>query len=272
LEQVQLSVSLVIYNSSAESISGLLADIDSIPLAKNLYVYDNSQQKTDLSSVLKEYAQHIHTGENIGYGAGHNECIKKAEGSTCHLVVNPDVRFDGADIVKLYEKACSSDKIGLIIPSVYYEDGSFQYIYKLLPDPLTLFSRYGAKFLPKSFVKKQNFNYEMRFKDFTKEFELPVVSGCFMFGRTEVFTETGGFDDRFFMYMEDVDLSRRVSMKYKNLYFPDLKITHHFNKSSFKNFRIMTIHIKSAVQYFNKWGWFFDKYRKKVNMYALKND
>ncbi len=100
-------------------------------------------------------------------------------------------------------------------------------------------------------------------KNFNNEFELPVVSGCFMFCRSKALKEVNGFDDRFFMYFEDVDLSRRIGENYKNLYLPGVKITHGFNKASYKSLKLMKAHIASAVKYFNKWGWFLDGYRRK---------
>ena len=73
-----------------------------------------------------------------------------------------------------------------------------------------------------------------------------------------------GFDERFFMYLEDVDLSRRM-YKYKNYYYPDISVIHKHNKESYKTLKMTFIHIKSAIKYFNKWHWFFDRGRKEIN-------
>lgn len=271
---IRLSISLVLYNHNVSDISGLLADISKIELSHRLYIVDNSEQDTDLGSLADENIELISPGKNLGYGKGHNIAIRKAAeaGTECHLVVNPDVRFEGADISELYRYVMSDRGIGLVIPSVYYPDGSFQYIYKMLPNPFVLFIRYAARLLPAKLVEKSNFEYELRFKDFSEEFELPVVSGCFMFGRTEVFAEADGFDERFFMYMEDVDISRRIGERYRNMYYPYVRITHAFGKSSFKNLRLMRAHVVSACKYFYKWGWFSDCRRKRKNLSVLCGD
>jgi len=271
LAKIELSISIILYEQDIAELSGLLYDIKKINLCSKLYILDNSPLKIDLSSLVDDSTEIIYSSENLGYGKGHNACIERAikAGSQYHLIINPDVRFNGEDIRELYEFMEENEDVGMLIPSVTYEDGSFQYIYKLLPDPLTLFSRYGAKFLPKSIVEKLNFHYEMRHKDFSKPFELPVVSGCFMFCRTKALEDVGGFDDRFFMYMEDVDLSRRISHNYKNIYYPYVQITHGFSKASFKNFRMMRAHIASVIKYFNKWGWFFDPERRRINSKAI---
>ncbi len=119
-----------------------------------------------MSQLEDAHTEVIYSDENLGYGRGHNVCIAKAieTGAECHLIVNPDIRFRSDDISILYDYVISHENIGIVIPSVYYEDSSFQYIYKLLPDPLTMFVRYAAKYLPSVMVEKANYNYEMRFK------------------------------------------------------------------------------------------------------------
>jgi GT2 family glycosyltransferase len=90
--------------------------------------------------------------------------------------------------------------------------------------------------------------------------------------RTRIFEEVGLFDERFFMYLEDVDLSRRIHSQYKTIYYPDIHIYHHYHKASYKRFKHLKYHILSAVKYFNKWGWFIDKERKTINKNAKEKD
>jgi len=87
LEQLQLTISLVLYNETVSSIEGLVADINGIGLNKKLYIFDNSPIQTDLSCFHSDTTEVIHCGDNLGYGKGHNVCIQKAvkECSECHL-------------------------------------------------------------------------------------------------------------------------------------------------------------------------------------------
>lgn len=82
--------------------------------------------------------------------------------------------------------------------------------------------------------------------------------------------ETGGFDERFFLYLEDVDLSRRVSgLGLDVLYCPDSTVVHESQRRSYQDVKFLLYHIVSAVRYFNKWGWFFDPERDELNNKCL---
>ena len=100
---------------------------------------------------------------------------------------------------------------------------------------------------------------------------IPILSGCFMFLRTEALEKVGLFDEQFFMYMEDFDLNRRIHRAYKTIFFPEAVVVHEYQKASYKNIKLLKAHIKSAIYYFNKYGWFFDKERKKVNKKTLRD-
>jgi GT2 family glycosyltransferase len=90
-----------------------------------------------------------------------------------------------------------------------------------------------------------------------------------MFLRASVLRKTGGFDERYFMYLEDVDLSRRIGRVARTVYYPTVCITHAYQKGSYKSSVLLRRHIRSAIRYFNKWGWFFDAERTDVNRAAL---
>jgi GT2 family glycosyltransferase len=81
--------------------------------------------------------------------------------------------------------------------------------------------------------------------------------------------EVGGFDTRFFMYLEDFDLTRRIHRISRTIFYPDVSVIHEFNKGSYSNFTLLWRHIVSAVKYFFKWGWILDEERKKFNEKVL---
>jgi len=94
----------------------------------------------------------------------------------------------------------------------------------------------------------------------------PCLSGCFMFMRLSTLQENDiFFDDQYFMYCEDFDLIRRLHRVAKTLYFPGVTIVHDHARESYKSEKMLWAHIKSAVRYFNKWGWAFDRERREMN-------
>lgn len=98
---------------------------------------------------------------------------------------------------------------------------------------------------------------------------VPSLSGCFMFMRVDVLRKIGGFDERFFMYAEDLDLSRRIGTISDTIFNPNIIVMHGYDKGSYKSWKLLRFHIFSVFKYFNKWGWFFDSYRKDINKKCL---
>jgi GT2 family glycosyltransferase len=107
----------------------------------------------------------------------------------------------------------------------------------------------------KPLFKKRLETYDMRDVGYEHACDVPFVSGAFMFCRTQVLRELGGFDERFFLYFEDADLSRRVQNHgYRTVYIADVSVTHLWERLAHKSWRGTWLFMKSAYQYFCKWG------------------
>jgi len=156
-----------------------------------------------------------------------------------------------------------NQNIGLMMPKLLNSDSSLQYLPKLLPTPFSIFKRI--------FKVNQNFidQYEMRFVPTQQIYNSPIISGCFTLLNLKVIEIVGSYDESFFMYFEDFDLSRRVHKDYKTIYFPDTYVTHGYDSGAKKNFKLFFAFILSAFKYFNKWGWFNDNERVEINKRAL---
>jgi len=102
-------------------------------------------------------------------------------------------------------------------------------------------------------------------KDYSSAMNIPNLPGCFMFVRTNILVEIGGFDEKFFLYVEDVDLTRRLHEKSVTLYYPKIVIKHSLARASYKELKHGLYHVASAIYYFNKWGWFNDRERIAIN-------
>lgn len=274
---MKITGSLVTYHNSVEDVKNVIDSFLNTKLDVKLYISDNSSN-TKLEELCDDKRiEYIFNNSNKGFGYAHNIAIKKAEeeGSDYHLVINPDIYYEKGNLENLISYLEENEDVGLTMPKILYPDGRIQYVCKLLPTPFNLFAR---AFLPKwKWVEKIDSDYELRFTGYNKTMEVPYISGCFMAFRTKIFSEIGYFDDKIFMYLEETDISRRVAQKYKTTMYPQAQVYHKWEKGTHKNKKLRNITIKSAIYYFNKYGWFKDEERKKINekikqKYVIKSD
>jgi GT2 family glycosyltransferase len=261
-----ITASLVIYHNSQEEIDTLLACVLRSTIDK-LYIVDNSRH--DSYRILERRSDKIRYIHNIndGYGAAHNIAIREAlaTGARYHVVLNPDIYFADGTIESLTQYMDDDSSIGWVMPKITYPNGEVQNMCKLLPTPADLFIR---RFVPKRLMSDARTKF-----NFTTDYpiNIPYLSGCFMFLRTDALKEVGLFDERFFMYGEDLDLSRRMHMQYKTMFYPEVTVVHAHRAASYQSKKMLKIHIENIVMYFNKWGWFFDRDRRKINQTVLKS-
>ena len=233
-----------------------------------LYVVDNSH--VPLSHVLFEHPRvvYIFSGNNLGFGAGHNLAIARLDGlSDFHLLLNPDITFDPMVLPSLIQHMRSELNIGAIMPQVVYANGELQPLCKLLPSPVDLIFR---RFIPFNYFRNRiNQRYELHKLRQDMPSEIPSLSGCFLLVRTSIFLGMGGFDERYFMYMEDVDLVRRIGDLALTVYDPSVSVTHEYAKGSYRSKKLLVYHLTSAMKYFWKWGWIYDPIRTSRNRQTL---
>lgn len=263
-----VNASIVLYNSDVSEVKGVIDSFLSSKKSNIIYLIDNSPTDCLKDCFKGDRIRYFFTGKNLGYGAAHNISIKKSieEGIKFHLILNPDLIFSSYCIDTLFQYMESNSDVGHVMPQVKYPNGEIQKLCKLLPSPFDLFIR---MFVPKFVFKKQREQFELTFTNYDQEMLVPFLSGCFMFFRTSLLDTLDGFDERFFMYGEDIDISRRGFLKMKSVYYPKVIIVHNHAKESFKSLKMMMIHVRNIIRYFNKWGWLFDSERKKINKHIL---
>ena len=277
-----ITASIVTYNHHLLDFEPVLRSLFASPVDV-VYVIDHSDSMLELKAELQEFARRVLNGEpelkqkasngfkliylpheNNGYGGGHNVALKDAMklGSKYHLVVNPDVWFGPEVMPKLVRYMEEHEDVGQMMPKVLFPNGQIQRLAKMLPTPFDMF---GRLCIPNFIIKRRNTIYELQQSGFTKILNVPYLSGCFMFLRMSAVQDVGLFDEQFFMYAEDIDMTRRIHKKYKTLYYPCTTIYHTFTRGSRNSLRLLRIHVVNIMLYFNKWGWFKDEERNTVN-------
>lgn len=264
-----LNISIVLYHPNWKQVADLTIIMLQSKYVNRIYWIDNSSVKTQDLPICSDKVEYIFNDKNLGYGAGHNIAIRESiyDNIPFHLVINPDILLNAQDIDTMYQFILQNSEIGCLMPKVLYPNGELQYLCKLLPTPMDVF---GRRFLPKRWIRKRNEKYEMRSSGYDEMMNVPYLSGCFMLLRTQAVQKVRLFDERFFMYPEDMDLTRRIHRDYLTVYFPRVSIIHNHEHASYKSLRMLWIHVVNMCRYFNKWGWFFDKERDLFNSIAIK--
>jgi GT2 family glycosyltransferase len=267
-----ISASIVLYNTDESQLSRVLDCIIQSAVFDLIILVDNSSIKSASKLFQLPEVTYIHAGQNLGYGAGHNVAIREIlDQSEFHFVLNPDIYFEPEAIHQMIARMRQDESIGQLMPKVIYPDGSLQYLCKLIPTPMDLLTRRFFRGPLKAMVKSSAEQFELRFTGYEREMDVPFLSGCFMLLRTSALKKVGLFDERIFMYGEDIDITRRMHAQFRTLFFPTATIVHDHAQESYKSKKMLWIHLTNLIKYFNKWGWLFDADRKAVNAKILKS-
>jgi GT2 family glycosyltransferase len=255
--------SIVLFKTPEMEVAAAIDQFLAVPLRTHLCVVDNSPEPS-VHRVDPKRVTYWWAGANLGYGRAHNLAIRAALGRTRYnLVMNTDVAYHPDAVLQLHEYLEQNPQAGLAAPQIRNPDGTMQYVCRLLPTPINLFLR---RFLPDSaWTRRADESYELRRWDHSTRENLPYFQGSFLMLRTDLANRIGGFDERFFMYGEDIDLCRRIHEEAEAMYIPEAKVTHEYRRYSSRSLRGTWIGIQNNVRYFNKWGWFFDRRRREVN-------
>lgn len=266
-----IGISIVLFKTNEVQLVNCLNSIFNCKYDTQVFIIDNSPFDV-LSTACRNFKnlEYIHNPSNPGYGSAHNIAILKSikEKYDYHIVINPDIYFSEGCIEGLLDYMKINLDVGLIMPKVLFPNGDIQYLCKLIPTPFDLLVR---AFFPRSYFQKSRDNFELRWTGYNKIMSVPYLSGCFMLLRVDTLKEVGLFDESFFMYPEDIDLSRRIAASWKTIYYPFSSVFHEYGALSKKSYKLLLIHTWNIIKYFNKWGWFFDKNRSEINDRALKN-
>jgi GT2 family glycosyltransferase len=263
-----ITLSLVLYCNKDYVLRRLLASLELVHEDYQLFVIDNSPSDS-LRFIFQnnEQIKYVFLGSNVGFGKGHNLGIKLAKecNPVYHVILNPDIYFLQDPFIELTKFISANSSVGVVGPKILYDDGQFQRTYRLLPTPLSMFLRR----LPilKRIVNRSE---ELEKLDLNEINKVPFILGCFLMFNYSVLEDIGGFDERYFMYLEDVDICRSVWDINKDVvYCPHSSVFHSYEKGSRKSLKLLKLHFESMIAYFKKWG-VFDEKRKEINRRARK--
>ena len=225
-------------------------------LQVELIVVDNASVDDSVAMVAREFpdATLIRNADNRGFGAGCNQGIAVARGRYVFLL-NPDASLGAGGLRTLYDLTEAQPKTAIVAPRLLWPDGTSQSSRRRFPTFATLLaeSTIISRYLPATHSIYRRF-YMVDIPENIPH-ALDWVVGAALFCRRAVLEEVGGFDERFFMYSEELDLCRRVATAgWRVVYTPAATVTHLEGQSSKQDIPRRHIMFQtSKVQYVAKY-------------------
>ena len=172
-----------------------------------------------------------------GFAANHNQAFALAKGHY-FCVINPDIRLN-ADPFKILLACLENSSVGVVAPAVKAENGDLEVTARRFPSPLKLL----AKLFRIGWAQDYRLEAQCVYPDW--------VGGMFMLFPRAVFAQLKGFDERYFLYYEDVDLCARLKLLgFQTALCPLISVTHHARRQSHRELRYLSWHLRSIVRFF----------------------
>lgn len=276
MPMIDISASLVVYKPDLQTVERTLLALQEAgrfamaqhPLKLRLTLVDNSDDKQTFSRMaswldglrpmLPDWELSLlRSPGNVGYGRGNNLAIDNTF-SDYHLVINPDLFVRENALCEAVRYMEAHRDVGLLTPAVFSENGERQYLCKRNPTLLIMFLRSFAPEWLRTALRSVIDEFEMRDCDYSREIHpVEYPTGCFMFFRTRLLKEIGGFDPEIFLHYEDADIGRRMLAIARVNYVPSVAVVHKWARDTHKSFRSMMITVRSGWYYWRKWGGIF---------------
>ena len=232
---MDLSIITVNYNVK-EFLQNLIHSIHKAAgsLSYEIIIVDNASSDGSVDFISDKFPEVklISNNENLGFGKANNQGLKIAEGKFI-LLINPDAIVSEDTFTKMISFFETHPSVGLAGCKILNPDGTLQLACRRsFPGPWTSFCKVTG--LSSLFPNSGLFaRYNLTYKDENESYEVDAISGSFMMMRKEVYENTGGFDEDYFMYGEDLDLCYRIQQAgYQVYYVHETQIIHYKGEST----------------------------------------
>ncbi len=223
---IELSIITVTYNNELTIQAYLKSLFNNLPKKSEVIIIDNASTDKTVELIKNFPRVNLITSKaNLGFSKGSNLGAKKAKGEFL-LFLNPDTKVLTDGIKELISFAKKNPKIGIVAPKLILKNGEAQPSVRKLPTILGVIKEYYFN------IKNSFCEYVPQGKD---PAEVECVYGAALMIRKDIFEKLNGFDEKFFLYYEDLDLCRRLkNLNLKIIYYPKAKIEHKVGTSSKK--------------------------------------
>ena len=259
---VKLSACIVTYNDREEALRAAASVLEHTrrhPLT--LYLVDNAspdgtgpalRQALAAGQLAPGPGQQVEVicrENNGGFGAGHNTVLP-ALASDYHFILNPDILLRADTLSDLAEWMAARPAVVMARPGLCFPDGRPQ----VLPLRRCSLRAMVYRQLGLPFLKKYNDRYVMAGEDLTVPRPIEFCTGSFAAVRTADFAAAGGFDEKYFMYVEDADLTQKMLRRGEVWLAPQFTAVHVWHRAAHRSLGPMFWQARSLCRYFAKWG------------------
>lgn len=223
-------------------------------------VVDNGDDAATLRELLQrsrldKISDVISSGSNLGYGKAHNLALARSN-ATYHVIMNPDVLVAEDALTTAINFLDSHADVAALSPHAVDGNGEAAFLCKRYPAVIDLALRGFAPLSLRRRFSARLDRYEHRALVARGEAaDVDLISGCFMFCRTDALRKAGGFDPAFFLYFEDFSLSLELRKVGRVMYVPACRITHYGGHAGRKGLRHLLHFARSALTFYRNYGW-----------------
>lgn len=225
-------------------------------ISNEIFVVDNASIDGSVAHIRQRFpaVNIIESSENLGFGKANNLALAQVRGEFV-VLINPDTVVQEDTFTALLDFFEKQPDAGAATCKIINPDGSFSIDCRHnIPKPIDAFWKVigFSKLFPKSKIFAR---YHLTYLDTEKTYPVPAISGSFMMIKKSVLDETGHFDERFFMYCEDIDLCHRIGQCGQKIwYVPTSQIIHYKGESTKKNnIDYVVTFNKALYQFFEKY-------------------
>lgn len=240
-ERVTPTVHLsIVSHLQSRLVTQLLADIAGLGSAPQMRVTVLSnipEPPPTIPTVLSPNVEHLTNETPAGFGANHNRVFRRCS-APYFCVMNPDLRLETDPFPELV-RVFANERVAMAAPAANDRSGALQDNARRLPSPWRIASKLWARPLGPDYSS----DVDVVYPDW--------VAGFFMLFRSNVFRELGGFDERYFLYYEDMDLCSRIRLAgLKIAWVPGVKVVHDARRHSHSDARYLLWHLRSITRFF----------------------
>lgn len=253
----RLLLVIVAYRTSLERVERLRECLECLRPDIGYAIASNSHDINGPVNLLRNGAEMFQANtKNLGYGRAFNNIVRSLDSTPEYIaILNDDVWWDNTTIESILDWLIDHAAVVVASPRILNEAKSVNYLCKHHPTILALLSR---RFLPDWLkpdkIKKYDQWFTMSSYDYDKVFSVQYLSGCCMFFSTKALFKAGLFDERYFLYLEDADITRSMATYGDAVHLGIFSIYHSWGRGSHKTLMLTLVNIQSSIKYFRKWG------------------